>query len=116
MGGQMPMNQQYSNRVAADGSQADFTPVVMAVPQNGPQTPYAMPQMMTPAGPMQPMPQQMAMQFVGQGQANEEYQWNGGSGAGTARSSGSQPTDAAPQESHVATAENRKIDLCIEEE
>lgn len=116
MGGQVAMNQQYVAAASADGSPAYFAPVVVAMPQNGAQMPYAMPQMMQAAGPMQPMPQQMAMQFVGQG---DEYQW-GGPGAqpeGGARSSGAQPAESPPQEAkQPPTAEKTKIDPWAEEE
>lgn len=112
MGGQVPMNQQYV--AASDGSPAYFAPVVVAMPQNGAQMPYAMPQMMPAAGPMQPMPQQMAMQFVGQG---EDYQWGGPAAPaeGAARSSGA-PAEGASQDAQPAGMEGSKIDPWVEEE
>mmetsp|Transcript_80714 Transcript_80714/g.187383 ORF Transcript_80714/g.187383 Transcript_80714/m.187383 type:complete len:298 (+) Transcript_80714:50-943(+) len=106
MAGQMPMNQQY---VASDGSPTYWAPVVVAMPQNGAQMPYAVPQMM-PASPMQPMPQQMTMQFVGQGQAGEEYQWAGTAAESTARSSGSQTAEGAPQEAQPPSSEECKVE------
>lgn len=81
-GGQMPMGQQYGNMVSADGSQAFYTNmtnvVLVASPTNMQQMQYCSPQMMSPTGPMQGMPQQMAMQFVGQDQPSEGgFQWTG---------------------------------------
>jgi len=117
MGGQVPMSQQYVT--ASDGSPAYFAPVVVAMPQNGAQMPYAMPQMMQAAGPMQPMPQQMAMQFVGQG---EEYQWAspGAPAESTARGSGTQPAEGVSQEAQQqqtpAGVEGSKVDPWVEEE
>lgn len=113
MGGQVPMNQQYVS--ASDGSPAYFAPVVVAMPQNGGQMSYAMPQMMQAAGPMQAMPQQMAVQFVGQG---DEYQWGGHSASteSMARSSGTQPAEGASQEAQPPSAENSKINPWAEEE
>jgi len=109
MGGQM--HQQYV--AASDGSPTYFAPVVVAMPQGGSQMPYAVPQMM-PTSPMQ----QMAMQFVGQGQAGEEYQWGGGTSAteGTARSSGSQNGESSPQKAQTPSGENSKPGPWVEEE
>lgn len=101
MGGQVPMNQQYASLAAGDGSPAYFAPVVVAMPPGGAQLPYAVPQLLPPAGAMQAMPQQMAIQFMGQGQG-EDYHWGGGCCGGggaaaesTAASSGSQPAGAS---------------------
>merc|ERR1719265_2187181 len=76
------MGQQYGNMVSADGSQAFYTNmtnvVLVASPSNMQQMQYCSPQMMSPTGPMQGMPQQMAMQFVGQDQPGEgSFQWTG---------------------------------------
>lgn len=116
MAGQVPMSQQYVAASDGSGGPAYFAPVVVAMPQSGAQMPYAVPQMMQAAGPMQAMPQQMAMQFVGQG---DEYQWGAPSAAteSTARGSGTQPAEGASQEAQpLPSAESSKIDPWVEEE
>lgn len=100
MAQQMPMGQNFGSMTTADGSQAYFTPVVMA-PQNGaPQMQFVMPQMgmMSAAGPMQQMPQQMAMQFVSQDPqiaVGDQYQWGAGDDSIAGTTNG-QPAEAMP--------------------
>ena len=63
-----------------DGSQAMVTAVLQVLVVSSPGAKgmqYAVPQMMSPSN-MQPMPQQMAMQFVGQGSGQDMSCYMGG--------------------------------------
>ena len=81
MGGQPDGSQAMFTAVPqADGSQAMVTavPQVLVVSSPGAKgMQYAVPQMMSPSN-MQPMPQQMAMQFVGQGSGQDMSGYIGG--------------------------------------
>jgi len=79
MGGHIA-GQQFAGVMQADNSQAMFTAVPQVVVVSSPAAAgmqYAGPQMvMSPAGAMQPMPPQMAMQFLNQGsQMNGGHVW-----------------------------------------
>jgi len=79
MGGHIS-GQQYAGVMQADSSQAMFTAVPQVVVVSSPAAAgmqYATPQMvMSPTGAMQPMPPQMAMQFLNQGsQMNGGHVW-----------------------------------------
>ena len=81
MGGQPDGSQAMFTAVPlADGSQAMVTavPQVLVVSSPGANVmQYAVPQMLSPSN-MQPMPQQMAMQFVGQGSGQDMCGYIGG--------------------------------------
>merc|ERR1711972_1211133 len=75
MGNQQLMQQFAGVTMNPDGTQAMLTPMtqmmIVSSPTNG-NMQYVGPQMMTPTGAVvQPMPAQMAMQFVGQGSGPE---------------------------------------------
>merc|ERR1711870_164576 len=77
--------QQFTGVMQPDGTQAMFTAVPQVVVVSSPTAAgmqYAMPQMMSPTGSMQPMPPQMAMQFIGQGQGQDMGTFVNGQEAG----------------------------------
>jgi len=130
VGSQMGMNQQFGQTMMAqDGSGAYFAPVmVAAVPQNGGQMQFV--NQMMPQG----MPQQMSMQFVGQGQEQNDFQYMQGmnmqtmspdntgnaineSGApGTSRSSGSGQETAPAQDAQPCEPKMEKNGMALHEE
>lgn len=142
-GGQMPMGgQQYGNMVAADGSQAFFTNmtnvVLVASPTNMQQMPYGVPQMMSPQGAISnlpAMPQQVAVQYVNQGQEQQPsdtgFQWSGNNEASATNmqdtangaSATGQPSDykegeepGQAQDQDAIGKEDQKVEPRIEEE
>lgn len=93
--------QQFTGVMQPDGTQAMFTAVPQVVVVSSPTAggmQYAMPQMMSPAGSMQPMPQQMAMQFIGQGPSQDMGNFVNGQESGAAQS------QVQPNHGHLANA------------
>jgi len=92
---QQPM-QQFAGTMQPDGSQAMFAAMPQVVVVSSPTAAgmqYAMPQMMPPSGAMQPMPHQMAMQFMAQNPGQDMGAFSG-SQEGTSAVSGGQQRPA----------------------
>merc|ERR1711920_710813 len=73
--------QQFQGVMQPDGTQAMFTTVPQVVVVQSPNAAsmqYAMPNQMGMMAPMNQMPQQMAMQFMGQGASQDMHNFVGG--------------------------------------
>jgi len=121
MNGQMNANmgnhqtmQQFSGVMQPDGTQAMFTAVPQVVVVQSPTAgmQYAMPQMMSPTGTMQPMPAQMAMQFIGQSQGQDMGHFVNGQDNAACSCSGAQSQVLPNQGQHaLANASSGAADV-----
>lgn len=105
--------QQFTGVMQPDGTQAMFTAVPQVVVVSSPTAAgmqYAMPQMMSPTANMQPMPPQMAMQFIGQGQGQDMGTFVNGQEPGSGAGAQSQ---VQPNHGHLANASNGAADAAV---